>query len=979
MSTEEREGPPPEAQPRASPGPEPERGPARLVRRISDNDLHAAGSAGKEGGGDGAGEGASKSPGNAAGPGSRPGSGNPGGPLRPRPLRPGAPAGGAAAAGGGAKAAPRGNGAARHLAKAAAPAQHQLQQQTFPAPPMPPGGASAAYAAPPPQGYWPPPPRQWGPYPLPPGPHMQGGMPYPPPPGAYMGPEVGGGPGPYGAPPPPGYGPPHGGYYPPPTGYGPPPPWGYYPHPPPGAGGGRPGPGTATQAEDHPTANKGGSSQTVTGVNIVSPPKSEKEERGDAKRVGRSTGGGGDEGRRSPRLNIAVSKSTSTDEGEADKQNGGEKASKTNATKDKAATSKKSSPSKSGKKNNAFSWPPAPPSPTLFRKRESSDATPLAYPPYRQPGRHYHLPPSSPVRRLNSEGEEYPIDTPPQMISKNRPPTGGRSGRKKKPSPTVSESFDTSEGSHTPVAAYGQPQTPTGRSLRGDGSGNAPMTPLTPGTSAAPYDGPFIGMAHSRTHSGSWGYDGPAPSGGPGYPQTPTGDFYYPHLEHSSSFDSAYQHHHYPAYHTGGPAYASPYATPAGSMDEGDRLPQPGEFHRLHPNDYDPGQVYPASSYDSHGSMMSNRSQKKNRKAACTTEIDPNNPSVTTGVSILTGNASVRPPEAAKEVSFDINKPPLKPITEENMKPLCNDIKELNDNDVLLGRGGGTNTQTGNRAFRALVNDFQPTYLMARRKDKPLLARSIVLVIRKRGGRFLKKIDKTNKLHEVGDVKAEAKTSQALREGLDVRATKSAANALIKQEKDAKKKRKKAARSARKQGRRKLSQGRETASAYQEVYYESPVYGRDGPNQGPYYPPPEGYYATPPTPQFRRPGEVLSSSSFDQEERRMRDEYYQQHGYPRGSYEQSYHTPDCMPSGNYYGGQPPVASQLPLPAEEDRALMMDFSPPRPSNKPRTLAPRTGTPVRRGDGLGREPSPVPDAAPKAALVGDTDITASPIIM
>jgi hypothetical protein len=77
------------------------------------------------------------------------------------------------------------------------------------------------------------------------------------------------------------------------------------------------------------------------------------------------------------------------------------------------------------------------------------------------------------------------------------------------------------------------------------------------------------------------------------------------------------------------------------------------------------------------------------------------------------------------------------------------------------------------------VEDFQPIYLLARRKEKPLLARTIVLIIRKRGGRFLKKDEETGELYEVGDTKAEAKTSQALREGLDVRATKSAASNLI--------------------------------------------------------------------------------------------------------------------------------------------------------------------------------------------------------
>merc|ERR1712066_1125891 len=98
------------------------------------------------------------------------------------------------------------------------------------------------------------------------------------------------------------------------------------------------------------------------------------------------------------------------------------------------------------------------------------------------------------------------------------------------------------------------------------------------------------------------------------------------------------------------------------------------------------------------------------------------------------------------------------PPSEEAVCPIASG---LNSHDVLLGRGGGTNTQIGNRRFRSLVQEFQPTYLLCRRKEKPLIARTIVLIIRGRGGRFLKKDDSNGALFEVGDEKAEAKTSQA--------------------------------------------------------------------------------------------------------------------------------------------------------------------------------------------------------------------------
>ena len=143
------------------------------------------------------------------------------------------------------------------------------------------------------------------------------------------------------------------------------------------------------------------------------------------------------------------------------------------------------------------------------------------------------------------------------------------------------------------------------------------------------------------------------------------------------------------------------------------------------------------------------------------------------------GGSPVEPPKSASEVDFNIADPPMGPITEPSDIPALESANLMTENDVLCGRGGGTNSQMGNRRFRALVRDFQPTYLMAKRREKPKMARSVVLIVRHRGGRFLRRDDTDGRLYEVGDEKAEAKTSQALREGLDVRATKTAANTLM--------------------------------------------------------------------------------------------------------------------------------------------------------------------------------------------------------
>jgi len=91
-------------------------------------------------------------------------------------------------------------------------------------------------------------------------------------------------------------------------------------------------------------------------------------------------------------------------------------------------------------------------------------------------------------------------------------------------------------------------------------------------------------------------------------------------------------------------------------------------------------------------------------------------------------------------------------------------IKFYSRNDVLCGRGGGTNVHPGNRRFRDLINANRRAYLKARKNDKPNISRSIVRTVREMNGRFLKKDDKAGLWFEIGDDGAREKTSQALRQ-----------------------------------------------------------------------------------------------------------------------------------------------------------------------------------------------------------------------
>lgn len=94
------------------------------------------------------------------------------------------------------------------------------------------------------------------------------------------------------------------------------------------------------------------------------------------------------------------------------------------------------------------------------------------------------------------------------------------------------------------------------------------------------------------------------------------------------------------------------------------------------------------------------------------------------------------------------------------------DIKEPHENDVMYGRGGGTNHHPGNKRYRTMVEDRKVKYVNSKRLDKPLVALEIIREWRGQWppGRFLKHNDKTGNWDDVGDKKAREKTSQALRE-----------------------------------------------------------------------------------------------------------------------------------------------------------------------------------------------------------------------
>lgn len=94
-------------------------------------------------------------------------------------------------------------------------------------------------------------------------------------------------------------------------------------------------------------------------------------------------------------------------------------------------------------------------------------------------------------------------------------------------------------------------------------------------------------------------------------------------------------------------------------------------------------------------------------------------------------------------------------------------IYQLNPHDVLSGRGGRVNSQSGNIQFREIVAGYRAKYVdpSTRKLEKAHIAADIVHLVRSKGGRFLLEDDYyPGTWYEIGDARAIRKAGQALRE-----------------------------------------------------------------------------------------------------------------------------------------------------------------------------------------------------------------------
>ena len=142
--------------------------------------------------------------------------------------------------------------------------------------------------------------------------------------------------------------------------------------------------------------------------------------------------------------------------------------------------------------------------------------------------------------------------------------------------------------------------------------------------------------------------------------------------------------------------------------------------------------------------------------------------SKTTSVEKKDSKPQTQTSDESSTVKSDINEKSENTTRNKNSKkpwPLTG-IKEPHENDVLYGRGGGTNHHPGNKRYRKIVETRKEDYTNSKRLDKPLVAMEIIKQWRSQDppGRFLKQDDATGMWNDVGDKKAREKTSQALRE-----------------------------------------------------------------------------------------------------------------------------------------------------------------------------------------------------------------------
>lgn len=93
------------------------------------------------------------------------------------------------------------------------------------------------------------------------------------------------------------------------------------------------------------------------------------------------------------------------------------------------------------------------------------------------------------------------------------------------------------------------------------------------------------------------------------------------------------------------------------------------------------------------------------------------------------------------------------------------DIAGPSEYDVMCGRGIHSQNNSGNRRFRAIIDENLEQYLEVRTKrEKSLIVQSIIARIHRNKGRFVRKDRDTGEWHEIDTHEVKEKVGHALRD-----------------------------------------------------------------------------------------------------------------------------------------------------------------------------------------------------------------------
>eukprot|EP00934_Nitzschia_sp_Nitz4_P004995 Nitzschia sp. Nitz4//scaffold13_size275219//170546//171454//NITZ4_000888-RA/size275219-processed-gene-0.97-mRNA-1//1//CDS//3329536056//4985//frame0 len=227
----------------------------------------------------------------------------------------------------------------------------------------------------------------------------------------------------------------------------------------------------------------------------------------------------------------------------------------------------------------------------------------------------------------------------------------------------------------------------------------------------------------------------------------PQGSYYYQQSEHVYTKTSApyYQQPPPPQYHQ----YYDENACSSGYVVEDlDYIPPPPPVNRNHPGYAPPApSVYRTSFVNSE-----NPRDYSNRAPVPGSYYHP--PTDTRRPLSVVPETRSEPRKAAEPRGQEISKASSRK-------------GQLQELDIVCGRGAPTNYHYGNQVFQNIVQEYQTSYLCAKRSNKPRIALEILDRVRDTGARFVRREKTAGQFFwvEIEGKGAYEKVCQALREG----------------------------------------------------------------------------------------------------------------------------------------------------------------------------------------------------------------------